>query len=40
MANSGSFGTINKWILEGINVLPVSINLSRVELYKNDLVDF
>ncbi|VIF79834.1 signaling protein [Clostridioides difficile] len=34
------FGTINKWILEGINVLPVSINLSRVELYKNDLVDF
>ncbi|HBF0729970.1 TPA: EAL domain-containing protein [Clostridioides difficile] len=34
------FITINKWISEGINVLPVSINLSRVELYKNDLVDF
>ncbi|MCC0684887.1 EAL domain-containing protein [Clostridioides sp. ZZV15-6383] len=34
------FVTIDKWISEGINVLPVSINLSRVELYKNDLVDF
>ncbi|MCC0715498.1 GGDEF domain-containing phosphodiesterase [Clostridioides sp. ES-S-0077-01] len=34
------FITIDKWIAEGINVLPVSINLSRVELYKNDLVDF
>lgn len=34
------FITIDKWISEGINVLPVSINLSRVELYKNDLVDF
>lgn len=34
------FVTIDNWISEGINVLPVSINLSRVELYKNDLVDF
>lgn len=34
------FATIDNWISEGINVLPVSINLSRVELYKNDLVDF
>lgn len=32
--------TINNWRNEGIDVLPVSINLSRVELYQEDLISF
>lgn len=31
---------IENWIEHGYSVVPISINLSRVELYQNDLVEF
>lgn len=32
--------TLSSMINEGIDVVPVSVNLSRIELYQDDLVDF
>lgn len=30
---------LNKWIADGLNPLPVSVNISRYDLYKEDIVD-